>query len=163
MEKKISREEAEQQVVLLAKRCALLYQSFAEVLVEELGEDKGREIAARAIEKYGTRCGSQVRKGVEGQGLDLTLPNYFTVPDLPSMGWVTEQKALKDEELEVDVLYCPLAEHWLAEGKASLGRLYCYVDQAKFSAYNPEYQCVHRKNVLDGDDRCTFHVSKKKK
>ncbi len=162
MEKYLPGEEADQQVILMAKRAALLYQTFAEVLVEELGEEKGKEVIARAVKNYGTKCGSMVKQGVEAQGLNLSLPNYFSVPDLPKKGWVTDQKILKEDELEVDVLYCPMAEQWLAEGKAELGRLYCYVDQAKYTAFNPGFECVHVRNVLDGDKKCTMTVRKRK-
>ena len=39
---------------------------------------------------------------------------------------------------------------------ARLGRLYCFVDQAKQEAYNPDYEFLHLKNVLDGDPYCVF-------
>ncbi len=162
MKNQFSREEAGQQVVLMAKRTALLYQTFAEILMEELGEEKGMEAVARVVKAYGTKCGSMVRKGVEAKGLALSLPNYFSVPDLPKVGWVTDQKTLKEDELEVDILYCPMAEQWQEEGKDELGRLYCWVDQAKFAAYDPDLECTHVKNVFDGDKKCTLSVRKKK-
>jgi hypothetical protein len=37
------------------------------------------------------------------------------------------------------------------------------VDQAKYQAYNPKLQCVHVKNVLDGDPYCELAVRPKKK
>jgi predicted ArsR family transcriptional regulator len=156
------KDEASQQVILLAKRCALLYQVFAEALVDELGEEKGRQAIGKAIRRYGTISGSAVRKGVEEQGLDLFMENYGKIPDLPHTGWVTEQRSIAEDSLEVDVLYCPMAEQWLAGGAAELGRLYCYVDQAKYAAFNPDLECVHEKNVLDGDEKCTIVVRRKK-
>ncbi len=56
---------------------------------------------------------------------------------------------------------CPLAAYWLDKGAADLGRLYCHVDQAKYTAFDPESECRHLKNVLDGDDGCQV-VGKKK-
>ena len=162
MDEKISKEEASRQVVLMAKRCAILYETFAETIMAELGEEKGAEVVARAIKAYGTKSGSMVRKGVEEKGQDLSLPNYFSIPDLPALGWVSERKSLQENELEADVLHCPMAEYWISEGKAKLGRQYCYVDQAKFSAYNPDYECIHVRNVLDGDSKCTMKVRRKK-
>ena len=152
------KDEASQQVILLAKRCALLYQVFAEALVEELGEEKGTQVIQKVIQRYGSISGSAVKKGVEEQGLDLTMENYGKIPDLPHAGWNNQPRPLPDEGLEVDVLYCPMAEQWLAGGAAKLGRLYCNVDQAKYTAYNPEYVCTHEKNVLDGDEKCTIVV-----
>jgi hypothetical protein len=45
-------------------------------------------------------------------------------------------------------------------GEPALGRLYCYMDQSKYKAYNPELECVHVKNILDGDPYCELAVRK---
>jgi hypothetical protein len=37
------------------------------------------------------------------------------------------------------------------------------VDQAKYEAYDPDLECVHTKNVLDGDPYCELAVRSKKK
>jgi hypothetical protein len=37
------------------------------------------------------------------------------------------------------------------------------MDQAKYQAYNPELECVHVKNVLDGDPYCELAIRTKKK
>ncbi len=44
-----------------------------------------------------------------------------------------------------------------------MGKIYCFVDQAKYEAYNPELQCVHVKNVMDGDTYCELAVRPKKR
>lgn len=154
------KDEASQQVVLMAKRCALLYQVFAEALMEELGEEKGSQAIQKAILRYGAISGFAVRKAVQEMGLDPSLENYGKVPDLPQTGWVTQQKSLTQDRLEVDVLYCPMAEQWLKGGAAKLGRLYCHVDQAKYAAFNPDLKCTHKKNILDGDEKCTIVVQR---
>ncbi len=41
-----------------------------------------------------------------------------------------------------------------------MGRIYCYMDQAKYTAYNPELKCVHVKNILDVDPYCELAVRK---
>jgi len=61
-----------------------------------------------------------------------------------------------------EIRVCPLAKYWIDKGAAELGRLYCYVDQAKYSAFDPECECRHLANVLDGDDQCVV-VAKKKR
>ncbi len=161
MTEKISKEEAKEQAILMAKRCALLYQVFAETLVDELGEEKGAEVIAKVIKKYGIKSGEAVKAGVKEQGLDLSIGNYGKVPELPKVGWITKQKSLTKDRMEVDVLYCPMAEQWIDEGAAKLGRLYCHVDQAKYAAYNPDFECIHKNNVLDGDAKCTIVVKRK--
>jgi hypothetical protein len=49
----------------------------------------------------------------------------------------------------------------MERGAESLGRLYCYVDQAKFAAFDPECECRHLKNVLDGDETCEVVARKR--
>jgi len=138
-EEKINTDEAREQVVLLAKRTAMLYQAFAETLKEELGDEESEKLVLKSIDKFGTMCGQRIAEGVEELGLDLSISNYFKIPDLPKLGWEIESDMIeKDVKLRADVHYCPLADHWLEDMDLQLARLYCYVDQAKFSAYNPK-------------------------
>ncbi|MBS4023175.1 MAG: L-2-amino-thiazoline-4-carboxylic acid hydrolase [Dethiobacter sp.] len=157
----ITKEEAKNQVVLMAKRFAMVYGAFAEVLLREYGEERAKELITLAIKSYGDKCGETVREGVTKLGLEHSLANYFKVPDLPELGWELQSETPEEGELKIDVSYCPLAEHWKSNEMAVLGRLYCYVDQAKFSSYNPNIECLHTKNVLDGDKGCTILVRKK--
>jgi hypothetical protein len=53
---------------------------------------------------------------------------------------------------------CALGEVWKEYGEEKLGRLYCYVDPAKYMAYNPNYKLVHIKALPDGDDYCELTV-----
>ncbi|MEM5774467.1 MAG: L-2-amino-thiazoline-4-carboxylic acid hydrolase, partial [Anaerolineaceae bacterium] len=59
--------------------------------------------------------------------------------------------------------FCPIAAAFIEMGSraVSLGRLYCYVDQAKYHAYNPALEFAHTQNVLDGDAYCEFLVTEK--
>jgi len=45
----------------------------------------------------------------------------------------------------------------MERGSQEWGRIYCYVDQAKYDAYNG-IKCKHLKNLLDGDDCCLFDL-----
>jgi len=159
MSETVSKEEAKEQVVIMAERTAMLYQSFAEVMQEKLGDEKAKELILEAINMFGTLCGERVRRGVEKQNLEHSLDNYFKFPDLPKYGWDTASKKNdKDNKLEVDVFYCPLADYWLENMDPCIARLYCFVDQAKFSGYNPKLKCTHTKNMLDGDQKCTLLI-----
>jgi hypothetical protein len=149
---RVSAEETDRQVRLMARRMALMYHHIGEVLTEELGKDMAKELLKEAIWRYGSECGENVREAVLEQGLPLTIENYSRAPDLPEYGWVSEPA-----EKGPRVLYCPLAEVWLEKDSTELGRLYCYVDQAKYQAYN-DVECVHLKNLQDGDDCCLFSL-----
>jgi hypothetical protein len=150
-------------VRLMARRTALLYYYFAKTLVDELGEEEGRRLIAKAVWAYGEHCGNAVRKGVEAMGLPPVDENFGRVRDLPSAGWETSTVTHADGRQNPIAAYCPLAAVWQALGAeaVALGRLYCTVDQAKYNAYNPEYEFIHARNVLDGDEYCEFVVKKK--
>ena len=160
IEEKVSKELAIKNIYIMVERLAYIHYAFAKTLVEELGEDRGREIASRAIEKYGATVAGIVQKNLEGQGVEPILENY---KDLPSWGWdfaPVEPPPERPYGLSSKVTNCPLARAWKDLGKEaeSLGRLYCRVDQAKYGAFGKGYLCVHDQNILDGDEYCIIRV-----
>ena len=160
-DKKMTPEEkARQNVETMIKRCGMIYRHFAETLVDELGEEKGKELIAKAIERYGKETGEKVKEEVINQGKERTVTNYLS--DLPEYGWEAQEVERKEGEKQVfDIVRCPLAEYWQEkEMDPQLARLYCGIDQAKYRAYNPEIKCDHAKNMLDGDDRCRLVIEK---
>ncbi len=102
-----------------------------------------------------------VREKTLAKGLP-TLPENFQ-DDLPALGWASREKVMVDGEKRARVHTCYLAEAWKELGGPEIGRLYCFVDQAKYEAYDPDLECVHTKNVLDGDPYCELAVRSKKK
>lgn len=156
----ITQKEAIEQVKLALRRTALIYHHFSKTLLEEFGEEKGRKLIRKAIDAYGNHIGGESRMKAEEKGLRLSPENYQD--DLPHSAWKSETVTIEGEE-RVRVHYCPLAEEWLTWGDSETARLYCYVDQAKMKAYNPEYEYVHIKNLLDGDPHCELAVRPVKK
>lgn len=155
----VSKEEARRQVLSIINRMALLHYCFSKTLVEELGGKKGRELIRKAIDHYGEKVGKKVKEKTLAKRLE-TLPEYYQ-EDLPVFGWSVE-RVMVDGEPRARVHACHLASVWKELGAADLGRLYCYVDQAKYKAYNPELECVHVKNILDGGRYCELAVRKRK-
>jgi nitroreductase len=156
MEKgKISKGEALKQVNLGLRRAALIYHHFAETLVKELGKEKGSELIRKAVDSYGSQVGSDARKTALKKGLSLT-PDHFE-SDLPDIAWKIEEVTV-DGEKRVRVSHCPLAAEWLEWGDPKRARLYCFVDQAKMKGFNPDYEYVHIKNILDGDPYCELAI-----
>ncbi len=155
----ISKKEASEQVHSMATRAALIHYAFTKTLVEGLGKKKGTELARKAIKRYGEWVGKRVREKTLAKRLPLTRENFQD--DLPALGWADREKVEVDGEKRSRVHSCPLARVWLELGAPELGRIYCFVDQAKYEAYNPELQCVHTKNVLDGDAFCELAVRPK--
>lgn len=149
--------EAEEQVIVTAKRLAKLYHFTAEVLVEMLGAEKGKAILEEIIRRYGCDSGLAAKARVEELGLPLTADNFKIGSDLPRWGWKADTVLCEDDVRRDRVTYCPLAEVWKEKDSEELGRIYCSVDQAKYHAYN-EASCLHLKNTLDGDDCCLFDI-----
>ncbi len=156
----ITKEEAFRQVKSMITRAALIHYAFAKTLVNELGEKKGKALAKKAIELYGKEVGKRVKNRTLAKGLPLTRDNFQD--DLPDLGWAEREKVEVQGEKRSRVYTCHLAEVWQELGVPELDRLYCFVDQAKYQAYNPKLQCVHVKNVLDGDPYCELAVRPKK-
>jgi hypothetical protein len=157
----IAKEEAFQQVKSMITRAALIHYAFTKTLVDELGEKKGKALAKKAAQLYGELVGKRVKEKTLAKGLPLTRENFQD--DLPDLGWAEREKVEVEGEKRSRVYTCHLAKVWQELGAPELGRIYCFVDQAKYEAYNPELQCVHVKNVLDGDPYCELAVRTKKK
>ncbi|NIO04955.1 MAG: hypothetical protein GTN74_10160 [Proteobacteria bacterium] len=153
--KTISTDEALRQIRLALRRTALLYHFFARTLVDELGEERGKRLIQKAIDAYGTHIGDYAKRRAEERGLSVTPENFES--DLPDLGWETETVIVEGEE-RVRVRDCPLAKEWLELGESKRARLYCYVDQAKMHGFNPEYEYLHVKNILDGDPYCELVI-----
>jgi hypothetical protein len=153
----MSREECVKDVRLMARRTALLYHYFVATMVDNLGEAKAVELTTEAIRRYGEHAGRSVREAVEEMGLPNDVENYGKAADLPSVGWEGEL-ADTEEGPRRRVHFCPLADVWKELGDEPLARLYCWVDQAKYRAFNPRSRLVHTCNILDGDPYCEFDI-----
>ena len=157
----ISLEEAKQAVELTARRIGLLHLSFARILVDELGEKKGKELIMQAIKDYGKRIGKEVREGVINLGLEPVPENYGTGKsrDLPEFGMHENRKEVEvGGEKRIRAYGCTMAKVWHECGENELGRLYCYVDPAKYMTFNPNFKLIHTKTLPGGDKYCELAV-----
>lgn len=152
----ISRQQAEAEVSLAVERLALLHLAYAETLFKELGEERGRELAVKAIHKYGVKIAAKARRGAEEHGLPLTPENYDAGgPNWPSLGACDRVERIEvDGEQRTRIYGCGLAKTSQAQGQEALGRLYCLIDVAKMMAYNPGFKVIHLQAELDGDPYC---------
>lgn len=162
-EEMVPKELALDDVLVMAERLAFLHYAFAKTLEQELPEEAAKTIILKAMDEYGRLCAQSAMDKIEAQGLKPTLANNKYGKNLPSMGWKfapIEMPADKPYGKISKITYCPLADVWrkLGPDGERLGRLYCWVDQAKFKAYGKGYRCVHDQNVLDGDSCCVIRV-----
>jgi hypothetical protein len=151
----ISLEEAKRQVALTSRRLGLLHLAFAEVLVSELGEEKGKKCVARAIKEYGRKIGGAKREKLLAEGVEPTAESFFSVTDLPSIGM---HEGVEEVEVDGERRYraygCVMGRVWQEYGGDSLGRIYCYVDPASSMWFDPRCKFVHTKAIPDGDNCC---------
>jgi predicted hydrocarbon binding protein len=157
----ISKDEAFSQLKSMITRTALIHYAFTKTIIDELGKEKGKELAKKAIRLYGEMVGKKVRENTLAKGLPTLAENFQN--DLPTLGWADREKVVVEGEKRARVHTCYLAEAWKELGVPEIGRLYCFVDQAKYEAYNPDLECVHTQNVLDGDPYCELAVRSRKK
>jgi len=159
-EEMMAKEDVLRQIGLVLRRTALLYHHFAKTLVDELGEERGMALMGKAVEAYGSQIGREARRKADTRSLAPTPENLES--DLPMFAWEMEEVSVDGED-RVRIHRCPLAEEWLQLGDKKRARLYCFVDQAKMRAFNPDYEYVHTKNVLDGDPYCELVVRQVKR
>jgi hypothetical protein len=151
----ISVDEARRQVALVCRRLALLHLAFADAIVEALGDEQGKRLVERAIKRYGTLIGEAKREAAIRRGLETDREGFDSVSDLPRLGMHDAIERVDVEgEQRVRAHGCVMGKIWQEQGKAHLGRLYCYVDPASSMAFNEGLKLVHTKSVPDGDPFC---------
>lgn len=159
----ISYDEARKEIEVTSRRIALLHLAYAETLIEELGEEKGKKLIADSIKSYGIKIGQRVKEEVQQMNLELTPENFKKgrYYGLPSFGMHdSSEKIIKNEEERTKYYGCVLGKTWRELKQDKLGRMYCYVDAAKYMAYNQDYKMIHYKAMTDGDDFCELCVKK---
>jgi hypothetical protein len=151
----IEKEEALRQINLALRRTTMLYHAFGATLIKELGRARGIELIKKAIEAYGTDVGLAAQETAKQKGLKLTPGNFES--DLPVLAWKADE-VIVDGEKRKRVHFCPVAKDLLKTQDTEVARLYCRVDQAKMQAFNPDYEFLHLKNLMDGDPFCELVI-----
>ncbi|MDP2729018.1 MAG: L-2-amino-thiazoline-4-carboxylic acid hydrolase [Dehalococcoidales bacterium] len=155
--KTVPLEEAREQVRKVCARLGLLHIAFARTLINELGEEKGKELVLKAIKGYGIRIGEEAKARAEAEGGDNEPANFKS--DLPLYGMHAGAETVEVAgETRRRAYGCVMGEVWNEMGEGELGRLYCYVDPAKYMAFNPGYKLIHTRALPDGDDCCELVV-----
>lgn len=157
-QKMVTKQESKKDITIMAKRLALVYYFFTKKLIEEMGEEEAERIVKDVIEEYGSYCGERVKEKVESLGHEIKAENYGKGKDLPTLGWDISLVESDGETMLYEFANCPFAEQWKELDFEKWGRLYCWIDQAKYSAFDDRIQCVHDENVLDGDSTCMIRL-----
>jgi len=151
MKETYTREEAAEQVRKLGRIFGLMFYHFADLLSEEYGEERARELVEEAVKRFGLDRARQVKEKVVAMALEPTLENYHLAADLPEIGWGGPTRES----------HCPFAEVWFEKGAADLCKLYCDVDIWKYVGYNPDIEVKRTAWVLEGDRDCRYDIKQK--
>jgi hypothetical protein len=154
-------DEAKKAVAITCQRLALLHIAYARTIINAMGEKEGKKLILKAIKKYGRAIGEKVKTEVTEMGLDNLPVNYGAGKsrDLPPFGMHrgVEKVTVAGEE-RTRAFGCIMGETWKEMGESELGRLYCYVDPAKYMAFNPDFKLMHTRILPTGDECCEMTV-----
>ena len=153
----VSLEKAKEQVRRVCIRLGLLHLSYAKTLVEELSEKEGKRLVLKTIKDYGSIIGKKARASAVARGLTPDPANY--TEDLPLYGMYDDTESVEvNGERRLRVYGCVMGKLWNELGDGDIGCLYCYVDTAKYMAFNPNFKLIHTKAMTRGDEYCEFVV-----
>ncbi len=158
-EETVTLENAKEQVRKVCVRLGLLHMAFARTLVDELGEEKGKELILSAIKNYGVAVAERARKDAAKLG-----PGAKSFPsDLPAYGMIERKSDPLDVQSSGETRRsrghgCFMCQVWREYGETELGRLYCFVDPVKSMAFDPNSVTLHASlgEQPDGDWVCEF-------
>jgi hypothetical protein len=160
-EEMVTLTDAKEQVRKVCVRLGLLHLSFARTLVDEFGEQKGKELVLKAIKDYGVRIGERAKQEAAEAGLDNSPPNFKS--DLPAYGMIERKGEALPVQAKTETRRnlghgCVMCQVWREYGESELGRLYCYVDPVKSMAFNPNSVTLHARlgEQPDGEWVCEF-------
>lgn len=149
-EETISKATAVAEVRKACFHFADLYFHFSKTLIDELGLKKGKELIERSVRSRAVDRGTKLRATAEALGIAPTNDNFYSVTDIPFLGWDT---SLGRE-------HCPYAAAWLARYDEEpwfpeIAAFYCDVNDPLVSeVFTGDTTHTITKNVLRGDDIC---------
>ena len=145
----------------MAKKMGELFAIMVDEMCKEFGEERGTEVARRAVHKFGKMRGLNIRNKVLAADKPLTFENMEKYYDLPSNnGWDA------DTIIEGDVLiettrYCPFADAWRGLRMEKQGSIYCEIDIAINKAYMGDIKFERPSIFYEGYDvPCKMVVTK---
>ena len=153
-------EEAFKQVQVAMSRLALMHLAYSQVIVENFGEEKGKELIIRSIMEYGRKI-EEYSKNTDQDSSFYGMHGKYVYKgkafvDVRDMFSLNEDIDLQS----LEIYDCSLAKVFRYYKEEEIGRLYCYIDAARAMAKNPENKTIHTKCILCDDDYCQIKVEK---
>jgi hypothetical protein len=123
---------------------------MAKGMIEELGEEKGKELFVKSVYKMGEATGKQARDYYDSQGRDNDdveewFKDFLTDSSVFTFAWTLGMKDITKNEAVVDYLECPFADGFKAYGSEGIeiGELFCQnIDNANTQGHNPRARAI---------------------
>jgi hypothetical protein len=136
-------------------------------MIEHLGEEEGKKLFLKQLNRMGNHNGSLIRQYYDSQGRENSLEEYrknaFSDQSIFTFAWEGRLIADSKHDKIIEYTECPIAAGFksCSSDGVEIGELYCNnIDNAIIQGYNLDYQCV-RESSLNLDGLCRLHFKKK--
>ena len=130
---------------------------MAQALIDELGEEKGREVIRDTVWKMSKNSGEATRKRYQENGIENTWENHRAENGpVYAVAWIGGTIINEPKKKVIEYTHCPFGVAFTRMGKDAeeLGDIYCSVtDDAFWSGFNPEWR-VTREKTYSKDGIC---------
>jgi predicted ArsR family transcriptional regulator len=135
---------------------ALLFSWLSKALIEEVGEQRGKELVRKALRKYGEERGRRMALRAKGSGHDLDVANFFVYAEYRLVSGKMKAKVTeKSRNFTLEASRCPWCDAWNESGLLPYGRLYCLdIDEAVLRGFNPNLKMDIEGTLSNGAEKC---------
>jgi hypothetical protein len=125
--------------------------TFAQAMIEELGEPRALTILAKAFEKLQMKVGRDLATQLGDNSLQALAEHTRRKAAGSSTREIVE---ITDRHIATRISQCPAPAAFAALGAPDLCRLYCDSDYAYIKAFNPNMRMVRTRTIAAGDPYC---------
>ncbi|MCW4011884.1 MAG: L-2-amino-thiazoline-4-carboxylic acid hydrolase [Candidatus Bathyarchaeota archaeon] len=122
---------------------------MAKAMIDELGEERGKQIIRETVYKMSKASGETTKKRYTEEGKENTWENHRAENGpIYSVAWIGETTQNEPDLKIIEYTYCPLGAAFTRRGKEAeeIGDIYCSVtDDAFWSGFNPEWRVTREK------------------
>jgi hypothetical protein len=135
---------------------ARLLATVAKQMIERFGEE-GRDAIIAALRELGEGRGRRIAARAASEGRENTFANFLVFSDLDS-GYLHMVPEVEEGALRITVSYCPFAAACAEWGISEHGKYFCQeIDAAIMRGYSPErYETVCERSLTEGAETCVI-------
>ena len=124
--------------------------------VEEACGEKGIEALRAGVRSFGEERGRNIAARAAAQGHEADAEHYLSCYDMGRSGYFHSRDTVSKGRVEQEFDRCVFAETWMRDGCQRWGIHYCeIIDPAIAKGYHPDMECIHDQHFFR-DGRCHF-------